>query len=502
MKKISLHVLREHFPKVNLITHTDLDGYGSAAIMIRILRDFFGYNFNDVRVFHVDYDRVYPLGSGFTIVTDLSIDSKFNNLENMIRFSEDDNNILWWIDHHQTSLDMIDKNPELKKIPRIITTSASATYLCWKLYEYFAFEYIARKTYVHQSGDLTEFIESLYGWSLFEFLKFHDEDDPLFPEQFFGEPREAMRLISSIPGQCPHVEEDPVDRDSDDFYYKVPDAVRYTDDWDTFSLKDNNSIYYNTAFGCCPMFPRDIKHPYYAVFIAPPMDYVSGEYYIPIVTQRAVTRNLIHYGEEVFSMRNYDFVSKVLKDGYVTKFYPTERFLQDKEYRSERRKFENLSDADFITVNDRSINAALALQDFVDEYPFFLAFDVRRTNIIYTVYVERLDKYPFNAKDVASLFGGGGHPGCAGFTLRTPLTEVHCRENFTIGMHRDADIIVRYEPFSEYAFAGLQVMRDRWAEKIYYDFRSRNYTDPSSCRELEGWTSSKRFRNSFRMALE
>lgn len=170
MKKISLHVLREHFPKVNLITHTDLDGYGSAAIMIRILRDFFGYNFNDVRVFHVDYDRVYPLGSGFTIVTDLSIDSKFNNLENMIRFSEDDNNILWWIDHHQTSLDMIDKNPELKKIPRIITTSASATYLCWKLYEYFAFEYIARKTYVHQSGDLTEFIESLYGWSLLSFL--------------------------------------------------------------------------------------------------------------------------------------------------------------------------------------------------------------------------------------------------------------------------------------------------------------------------------------------
>lgn len=131
---------------VLIIHHNDNDGYASAGIVAYYLSK---TDFGDGELLNIDYleaDYVQPLeelikSCGYNIedydfiyLLDYSISTDEN-----AKFVIDVNNSsnldkVTWIDHHKSSIDTIQKYPELEKLKGLRLVGVSATLLCWVLY--------------------------------------------------------------------------------------------------------------------------------------------------------------------------------------------------------------------------------------------------------------------------------------------------------------------------------------------------------------------------------
>ena len=347
---MKLFEIRSKFPTVNIISHTDLDGYGSAAAMVAFLSQTLGYHMDDIEVNHCFPSDPYDLKPGFNIITDLSVNSA-GNWERMVEHNRNPENLIWWIDHHITSLDVIDKHPELKEIPRAINTGYAATMLCWEIHK-----------------------------------------------------------ISNLLGE--HLGVEPFDVDSDDIFRMLndenyaagihaPTSVRLTDDWDLFKRKIPSSQFYNTAFNSCPRFYHDAKSPYcQAAF---------GDIGFSDERDRATVedaaRYLIEFGEDATRWQRYLYLKNLMNAGFLCSLDPVD---WHDETADEIRKIR------FITVNRIDFNLVSGAESLMKEYTWGMAFQIRDTGVTHTVYCTR-PSGNLSAKEVCYRFGGGGHPGCAGF---------------------------------------------------------------------------------------
>lgn len=480
--------IRENFPKVNIISHTDLDGYGSAAIMCRFLKNLLGYSFTDISVHHVDYSDEYPLVDGFNIITDISVDRYSKNWARIKEHMNIPGNLIWWIDHHQSSVDELEVDPELKKIPHVVSSGASATYLCWKIYETMAFELLVHgkplgmvENWLH-----TEPIVSNFGFSIFDFMREYTPGE--FDVNPAWTPREAhWRLKTGILTPGAYKNPPATRRNTDEFYRGVPIAVRYTDDWDVFDLRFGESIYYNSAFVNGSIFPKSATHPYYSVFILPPYKIISGDS-PEMERQKYATVGLLYYGRTALAFQNTSFINELLKSGYVIRFFPTIDFLQ------KHPEFRNLSKIEFICVNRRDTNVKIALPNFSDVYHWFITYGEKIDTITYSIYCQHNAFKQFTAKDLASVLGGGGHRGAAGFTYSHRLRD----EIRTLPFNRNEKLIIITEPLDQAMIHLIKKDLEHWEEMLWSGNQpfDSDYV-PNSCYEYRWWETVEDYRTGF-----
>jgi oligoribonuclease NrnB/cAMP/cGMP phosphodiesterase (DHH superfamily) len=206
-----------------IITHTDLDGYGAGAILIRMLTDL-GFDINDIKVTNTDYSNAFPVDEKYNLVfvSDISI-SNDSDAKKLMDFANNPNNIVFWFDHHKTSLEMSEKYPDLAKIPGLRDTSACGAMLCWIFYQ--AVIGIASTTI---AATLTDVLNAL------DTIDVESVMDSTNPGIWFS------RLFS-----------------------ETPTGIFLTDDYDRFVLSDPSSKYYMEAFNSYPAFERDCKSEYF-----------------------------------------------------------------------------------------------------------------------------------------------------------------------------------------------------------------------------------------------
>lgn len=454
--------IRKKYPRVTIISHTDLDGYGSAAIMLRLCTNLLGYDMSEVDVFHVDYSDQYPLSDGFNIITDLSFNEAYrSNIDNICAHAANSNETIVWIDHHQTSVELLEKYPGLGKTLHVVFTDASATYLCWKIYELMCRD---RNEYLTEDFSYSfnlDRIKNSFGYSIFE-------------EMF------AVNLPKSS-----------------DIYYGVPTLVRYTNDWDCFHLEFEKSIYYNTTFMSSSIVPKDVKHPYYSAFIRPPYEtrIILASGYDLLTNhqfQNITTNYIIQVGRRLLNWQRFFFLKALYHEGYMISIVPKDHMKRDFVYG-------DLDRVDFVAIDRRDLNPVVAMPSFMRNHPWMLAFDSELHRIRYTVYCEDLENYRVNAKDVATLFGGGGHPGCSGFITDTPIDSPNYG-GFPHTWKKDEDYTIFSHGFDETIKDEISTELKRCQNDLLSEMSTKEDVSPmDKCVEQIWWSGKYSYVNSFTM---
>ena len=465
---ISAEKIRENYPKVNIISHTDLDGYGSAAIMLRLCTNLFGYSMDDITVHHIGYSTEYPLIDGFNIITDLSIDrSQTVNREKLIEYSHRKGSGVWWIDHHQSSSDLLETDDKLRRVPHIVDTRRSATYICWKCYEFI---------YEHKciyDGDFMSDFEN------HEFVGIPLMIPDRYPSLFEGVFSHGKKLVT------------------DDPYVGVPKVVRLTDDFDTFELKLGDiSIEYNIAFTSSSVFPKDVKHPYYSAFIEPPYkirEILLSGYALEKTcrNQDVATSNLIQVGANIRSLKSWLFLNELNEHGYQIKILPIGSVMREDPIYGE------LTNIDFVTVNRRDTNPQIVAPEFMKKNPWMLTYVTEYEKVRYTVYCEDLENYHLTAKHVAELLGGGGHPGCAGFITKSLIEE---QVKFpTNEFHYGVDYVIVSQPLTDDQRKQIEQEMDAHTQRAMYSRDNVIVGRPiiPECVEQVWWRTNEDLRESF-----
>jgi oligoribonuclease NrnB/cAMP/cGMP phosphodiesterase (DHH superfamily) len=115
---------------MKIIHHDDNDGHGAAALVAEATGD---SNPNDF--IEVDYVKPIPvdkISDGETVwIVDVSISDMdgLNAIKGLLKRGCD----VIWVDHHKSSIDMINEHPELKSIKGIRDTHRCAAYLVYQL---------------------------------------------------------------------------------------------------------------------------------------------------------------------------------------------------------------------------------------------------------------------------------------------------------------------------------------------------------------------------------
>lgn len=166
--------------KVFIISHDDLDGVGASAVAYQYFKIYRKYEANNFVFYNINYTTViedilgrYDIDKEDII---LFLDYSFSNnknLEYLINLIKSGNNILW-IDHHKTSLDLLetklkDYHLEYDNFTHVIDTSHCATYL---VYEFFIKEIYG----CDYEFSIPEFIQYINSHDLWLHNKPHTEE--------------------------------------------------------------------------------------------------------------------------------------------------------------------------------------------------------------------------------------------------------------------------------------------------------------------------------------
>ena len=229
---------KRRYPKVQVITHDDLDGYGAGAIIVFTLVNHLGYELDDIIVTNTNYENPFPVDPEckFVIVTDISIGNR-ELLDKILEFENlnKNNNILIWLDHHQSTVDIINKANALPAPPRhhIINTKGSGTMLAYLFQEFVA---RAKNDYISISGVEPEITVRYVKDHI---LKMIDESGPII-DQWLTEYNNVTNSSEVYKGH-------------------IPLGVRMIDDYDRWIHNNRESILLNAAFYGDPAFPKDCK---------------------------------------------------------------------------------------------------------------------------------------------------------------------------------------------------------------------------------------------------
>ena len=334
-----------------LVTHIDDDGKASAAIALREMfpfdvrpeaADIVYYNYWHTPIapdheFH-EHEKV--------VIVDLSLDDWVFNL---IKRAVEAGCQVIHVDHHVTTQQYIEQfTPEQKTIydnvKTIFSTKFSATMLCWI-------------------------------WSCA-----HPEEREKFDETMHSviDFSEDWKLLVFYPGQG-----------EKERIYKIPDVVRYVDDWDIwrFDIQQTKAFHYgfNTELAKNP----DAKL----------WDELMYNYNAPIIVQK----KYLEPGQAI---------EKNLESEYA--------MLRKMSFEAKIPGFENLS---CIVIN--GLSNSFAFGDLLQAYDVAVIFhyDGPQANWKYSIY-SRDTSDSIDVSKIAEAFDGGGHPHAAGFRTKKNIFDI------------------------------------------------------------------------------
>ena len=253
--------------EIHLLTHTDLDGYAAAAVMIKLL-DLIGFNTDNITVRHTSPAHTFTYNAGLQIVTDLSWSSGDNLINAHDFLNASAHNRLWWYDHHITSrdslADLMSDHPDtpMETVPGNIGTDECATMHVWKVYEY-----------LRRIGE--DGLKDIYLDELDQAVNYYWGKNPVNP----------------------------------------PKSVTMVNDWDIFLLQDEDSKYFNTAFYHSPVWQRNPKSRYFqSYFLDENPAMVCIDHSMQWVD---LTAFLVSQGKQFFTYQQLFFLNALSASGWI-----------------------------------------------------------------------------------------------------------------------------------------------------------------------------------------
>lgn len=131
------------FNNIQIITHTDLDGYASAALVVQFLTKSGTVSPNAIHIEHHDYTDQPSIDkdAAMIFITDYSLTKQNETFSDEIIDAMRRNVPVFWFDHHASSMSYLeslsDKNDKyqiLSTLPGIRDVNFCATALVWKFY--------------------------------------------------------------------------------------------------------------------------------------------------------------------------------------------------------------------------------------------------------------------------------------------------------------------------------------------------------------------------------
>ena len=352
-----LKELAMKYENAQIITHTDLDGYGAGAILVKILMNL-GFSIENIMVTHADYTNAFPVNEEYNLVflSDISISNR-EDASKLVSYASKPNNLVFWFDHHKTSIDMYEFYPDLKDIPGIRDTNACGTMLCWIFYQ---------------------------------IMNYHAYTEGVIEELNNVNVREIM--ISSAPGIYKNV------RCSSN-PSATPIGIILTDDYDRFVLADTRSKFYMEAFNSYPNFKKDCKSSYFQDMYMYPND--------------ALCEKFVSAGEEIFLWKRILALNALKEYGFIASL-----------------PIEGMKNIEMICINSTNKGSMMFGRCLGNndgpymQYNYACVYSNNGEKTTVSIYCPNPDTTPkeqrkigqiYNASDICKRFGGGGHPGAAGF---------------------------------------------------------------------------------------
>lgn len=368
--------ISRRYPVAQIITHNDLDGYGAGAIITRLLR-LNGFRMVDIHVTNTDYKHPFPVEEGVNLVflTDISI-SNADDAKAIIDFANNPNNLLFWFDHHQSSIDFGKFYPELETICGIRDTNACGTMLAWIFYQMVLYYN------KYDDGMIEDVIDELEVVNIKDIMK------------------------SSNPGIWKSNIVTPEDDKYPNLFEKTPRAVILTDDWDRFILNYEDSVYFNEAFYSYPAFRHNCKNAYFQNHFLDPNDETYLDY--------------IEKGKTFYVYKKIFNLTALKENGFIARF--------------------NKEGAPMMLCLNSTNKSSQVFGNCFGKRPDILwgfkycsVFSKKGETTSVSIYChnpenpedkDRQIGKVYNAADICKKFNGGGHPGAAGFVTNEKLEFV------------------------------------------------------------------------------
>ncbi len=316
----------ESKPKIQIITHDDMDGYASAAVVYWAFKKAGFISEDNFSITHYNYSDKIPScdqSAKIIFITDYSISNE-GFMKDLKQTYDNNNHKIFWCDHHQTSIDNCKgEYTILKNIPGIRDTKYCGAALAW----------------------------------------------------FYLNPGSTDA--------------------------NLPKILRLVDDYDCWKKKIKESDYLNAAFNYNQEYYKDLHDPTSDLWEH--LIYYRGN------SEFSVTgHKLIDYGEKSCQIQRDTEWANIRRNGWIG-------------------TLDKFPDVKMICLNNDSKGSQL-FSDLLKskEYPngkytHACAFQFDGSKMVYSIY--SAENASPNAQKICEAYGGGGHPGAAGFQSKSIVVK-------------------------------------------------------------------------------
>lgn len=316
----------ESKPKIQIITHNDMDGYASAAVVYWAFKKAGFISEDNYSITHYNYSDKIPScdqSAKIIFITDYSISNEAF-MKDLRQTYDNNKHKIFWCDHHQTSIDNCKGDYTiLKNIPGIRDTKYCGAALAW----------------------------------------------------FYLNPGSTDA--------------------------NLPKILRLVDDYDCWKKKIKESDYLNAAFNYNQEYYKDLHDPTSDLWEH--LIYYRGN------SEFSVTgHKLIDYGEKSCQIQRDTEWANIRRNGWVG-------------------TLDKFPDVKMICLNNDSKGSQL-FSDLLKskEYPngkytHACAFQFDGSKMTYSIY--SAENASPNAQKICEAYGGGGHPGAAGFQSKSIVVK-------------------------------------------------------------------------------
>lgn len=316
----------ESKPKIQIITHDDMDGYASAAVVYWAFKKAGFISEDNYSITHYNYSDKIPScdqSAKIIFITDYSISNEAF-MKDLRQTYDNNKHKIFWCDHHQTSIDNCKEDYTiLKNIPGIRDTKYCGAALAW----------------------------------------------------FYLNPGSTDA--------------------------NLPKILRLVDDYDCWKKKIKESDYLNAAFNYNQEYYKDLHDPTSDLWEH--LIYYRGN------SEFSVTGNkLIDYGEKSCQVQRDTEWANIRRNGWIG--------ILDK-----------FPDVKMICLNNDSkgsqlFSDLLKSKEYPDgKYTHACAFQFDGSKMTYSIY--SAENVSPNAQKICEAYGGGGHPGAAGFQSKSIVVK-------------------------------------------------------------------------------
>lgn len=316
----------ESKPKIQIITHDDMDGYASAAVVYWAFKKAGFISEDNYSITHYNYSDKIPScdqSAKIIFITDYSISNEAF-MKDLRQTYDNNKHKIFWCDHHQTSIDNCKGDYTiLKNIPGIRDTKYCGAALAW----------------------------------------------------FYLNPGSTD--------------------------VNLPKILRLVDDYDCWKKKIKESDYLNAAFNYNQEYYKDLHDPTSDLWEH--LIYYRGN------SEFSVTgHKLIDYGEKSCQIQRDTEWANIRRNGWIG-------------------TLDKFPDVKMICLNNDSKGSQL-FSDLLKskEYPngkytHACAFQYNGSKMTYSIY--SAENVSPNAQKICEAYGGGGHPGAAGFQSKSIVVK-------------------------------------------------------------------------------